>query len=192
MGILPGPRRAVSAPYPGAGRDACASATCPKSKRSKNCSRSISPHGKNRAPRANALERRNRKGGAGMSQNVKPRLPEFLGIGPPRTGTTWLHQRARGPRRSALRRQRDALLHHLLRQGLRLVRAPFSLRDRRAKSRRGLSLFLRHRDARSHQERSCRTASSSSRCAIRSIACTRCTSRCVIPPRRVAEVSSRP
>ena len=26
-----------------------------------------------------------------MSQNVKPRLPEFLGIGPPRTGTTWLH-----------------------------------------------------------------------------------------------------
>ncbi len=26
-----------------------------------------------------------------MTQNVKNRLPEFLGIGPPRTGTTWLH-----------------------------------------------------------------------------------------------------
>ncbi len=26
-----------------------------------------------------------------MSQDVKHRLPEFLGIGPPRTGTTWLH-----------------------------------------------------------------------------------------------------
>src|SRR5579872_2619142 len=26
-----------------------------------------------------------------MSQKEKYRLPEFLGVGPPRTGTTWLH-----------------------------------------------------------------------------------------------------
>ena len=82
-----------------------------------------------------------------MSARKNRRLPEIIGIGPGRTGTTWLHRVLEGHVDLPDRRQGDQVFQPLLRQGHRLVRVAFSLRDRRSKNRRDLSRTCYKREA---------------------------------------------
>ena len=60
------------------------------------------------------------------------RLPEIIGAGPGRTGTTWLHRVLEGRVDLPYGVKETQFFNTYLRQGHRLVRASFSLRDRRS------------------------------------------------------------
>ena len=142
VGILPGPRRALSASHAGAGRTA-ARALPARSRGARKIARHRSLRMEKTARGraiANGGPQRRRSDESGCEAPAAGVYGE-LGRRPHRHHLA--ASRARGPRRSALRRQGDAVLHHLLRQGHRLVRAAFSLRDRRAQDRRDLPIFFR-------------------------------------------------
>ena len=97
-----------------------------------------------------------------MSQTVKPRLPEFLGIGPPRTGTTWLHNVLEGHVDLPYGVKETLYFTTFYDKGFDWYARHFRYATGERKVAEVCPYFFDTRDARSHQGASCRTASSSS------------------------------